>query len=139
MKTADVAQHLASAFNKHDPSEFAAKYTENALVYDPFYPEPISGRAAIQQDINDLMRAFPDAHSDVEKVLAEGETAAIKVEMTGTHKGPLTLPEGEVPATGRKISLPFASFLRCNRQNQVVEEHRFYDVTSMMRQLGLSP
>lgn len=44
----------------------AAYYTQDCVVYDPFYLEPLKGRAAIEKDAADFFRAFPDLRVEVE-------------------------------------------------------------------------
>ena len=60
--------------------------------------------------------------------------------MTGTHTGPLETPTGEqIPPTNKRIDLKGAVFGRLNERGEIVEERRYYDVGTMLRQLGLVP
>jgi len=60
--------------------------------------------------------------------------------MTGTHTGPLESPTGEdIPPTKKRIELKAAVFGRLNDRGEIVEERRYYDVGTMLRQLGLVP
>ena len=40
-----IDQHI-TAFNDHDAQAWASHYTSNAVVHDPQYPEPLTGREA---------------------------------------------------------------------------------------------
>jgi hypothetical protein len=46
---------------------------------------------------------------------------------------------GEVPPTGKRIDLRGALVGRLNAENLIVEERRYYDTGTMMKQLGLAP
>ena len=135
----DLAKEWTEAFNKHDARAVAAHYAQDAVAYDPFYPEPLKGRAAIEKDAADFFRAFPDIRFELINLFDKGDRAAGEVKMTGTNSGPLATPMGEVPATGKRIDLRGALVGRINAENLIVEERRYYDTGTMMKQLGLTP
>jgi steroid delta-isomerase-like uncharacterized protein len=135
----DLAKKWTDAFNKHDARAVAANYAQDSVAYDPFYPEPLKGRAAIEKDAADFFRAFPDIRFEVINLFDKGDRAAGEVKMTGTNSGPLGTPMGEVPATGKRIDLRGALVGRINAENLIVEERRYYDTGTMMKQLGLTP
>ena len=57
----------------------------------------------------------------------------------GTHRGPLTLPDGtEVPATGKRAEATGAEIVRF-RDGKVVEHNLYFDNLAAMAQLGLLP
>jgi len=125
------------AFNRDDPAGFAALYAEDAIVHDPQYPQPLSGRAAVEQDVADVRRAMPDARFTLGAVMQDGASVAFEYGLSGTHLGPLSLPDGELAPTGRKLELPGAVFARLDAEGFVVEERRYFDVASMLAQVGL--
>jgi steroid delta-isomerase-like uncharacterized protein len=139
MASTDIIRKAAEALNRHDPAGYAGLYSEDAVVYDPYYPEPLRGRAAIQKDIEDFFRAFPDMHNSISLVIADDNTLASEIAVTATHTGPLALPTGEVPPTGKKLAFGGGIFSRVNSQGLIVEEHRYYDVLGQLVQLGLMP
>jgi steroid delta-isomerase-like uncharacterized protein len=135
----DLAKKWTEAFNKHDTRAVAAHYAQDCVAYDPFYPQPLKGRAAIEKDAGDFFRAFPDLRFEVINLFEKGDRAAGEVKMTGTNSGPLATPMGEVPPTGKRIDLRGALVGRINAENLIVEERRYYDTGTMMKQLGLAP
>ncbi len=135
----DLAKKWTDAFNKHDARAVAANYAQDSVAYDPFYPEPLKGRAAIEKDTADFFRAFPDLRAELINIFEKGDRAAGEIKMTGTHTGPMATPMGEVPATGKRIELRGALVGRLNAENLIVEERRYYDTGTMMKQLGLAP
>lgn len=125
------------AFNRDEPAGFAAIYAEGATVRDPAYPQPISGRAAIEQDVAEMRRAMPDARFTLRPAMQEGETVAFEYGLSGTHLGPLALPDREIAPTGRKVDLPGAVFARFDAEGFIIEERRYYDVASLLAQVGV--
>ncbi|MFD0045521.1 ester cyclase [Pseudarthrobacter scleromae] len=127
------------AVNAHDPKGFAATYAADAVVHDPLYPQPLKGRDAVEQDMVELLRAFPDARFSLGPLLQDGAMFAAEFTLRGTHQGPLASPEGEIPATGRTIENNGAVFSKFNADGEVAEEHRYYDVAGLLAQLGPTP
>jgi steroid delta-isomerase-like uncharacterized protein len=127
------------AFNRHDAAAFASAYAPDAVVYDPQYPQPLKGRDSIREDIDAFFTAFPDITGSVGRVLEKDDLTAFEGSFKGTNKGPLKLPEGDLPPTNRPVSLTGAIFVRFNSKGQIEEERRYMDIGAMMTQLGLGP
>jgi ketosteroid isomerase-like protein len=72
-----VTKHL-QAVNGHDLESFAASFREDATVYDPMYPEPLKGRAAIRRDMEEFMTAFPDLQGSLGWFIESGDLVAMK-------------------------------------------------------------
>jgi hypothetical protein len=67
-------------------------------------------------------------------------TGSAEIRLTGTHTGPLESPTGEeIPPTNKRVDVKGAAFVRLNERGEIVEERRYYDVGTMLRQLGLVP
>ncbi|MUN62492.1 DUF4440 domain-containing protein [Kocuria sediminis] len=131
-------QEVIDAFNTHDAAKFASFYSPDAIGYDPAAPEPLRGRAGIQQDAQQLITAMPDLTLQLEELLpGEGPTTAFRALLVGTHTGPMLMPIGEIAPTGRRASLAIAVFCRRAEDGLIEEEHRYYDLMGLAQQLGL--
>ncbi|MBT2514906.1 ester cyclase [Arthrobacter sp. ISL-30] len=129
----------AQAINAHDAGAFASFYADDAVVVDPQYPEPLRGRAAIEQDAGVFVKAFPDLQFSLTSILVDGQMVAGEGTIAGTNNGPLPLPTGEeIPATGRRLEFPMAFFSRLDEAGKIVEERRYYDLANQQTQLGLA-
>jgi predicted ester cyclase len=82
--------------------------------------------------------AAPDCKHTITHVIQDGERFAVQGHWTGTHTGPLATPMGEVPATGRTITLPFCT-VGTLRDGRLAAAHVYLDQLSMLAQLGLAP
>lgn len=127
------------AINAHDAPTFASYYASDAVVVDPQYPEPLRGRAAIEQDVATFLRAFPDLEFSLTSMLVDNRLIAAEGKISGTHNGPIQLPDTEeIPATGRRLEFPMASFSRLDESGKIIEERRYYDLAGQQEQLGLT-
>lgn len=52
--------------------------------------------------------------------------------------GPLITPEGELPATGRRVTVPFA-LVGTTRDERLATVHNYHDRLEFLAQLGLMP
>ena len=140
-KYQEISRKAADSFNKHDLDALAKLYAEDAVAYDPMYPEPLRGRAAIRKDAATFFRGFPDIRYEIITTLEKDDrNGADEIQMMGTHTGPLETPTGqELPPTNKRVELKGGAFTRLNDRGEIVEERRYYDVASVLRQLGVVP
>lgn len=91
-------------------------------------PESMRGLATM------LRTAFPDLHFTIEDLVAEGDTVAGRLTMSGTHEGPLM----EMAPTGRSVRQDHMHIVRF-RDGKALEHWGVRDDLSMMQQLGAMP
>jgi steroid delta-isomerase-like uncharacterized protein len=140
-KYQDTSKKFADVYNKHDLEAITKLYASDAIAYDPMYPEPLRGRDAIRKDTASFLRAFPDLRFEIVNTIEKDErTGADEVRITGTHTGPMETPTGEeIPPTNKRVEMRGAAFVKLNDRGEVTEERRYYDVGTLLRQLGLTP
>ena len=98
----------------------------------------LRGHEQVRQYTEALWTAFPDgAFSFAGQVLAD-DAAATELVFTGTHTGPLATPNGEIPPTGRRVTIHSVSILRF-KDGLIASEHAYLDQLEFMTQLGLTP
>ena len=112
MATQDIIRAQFEAFNRHDSAAFAACYAAKAVVTDPQFTEPLQSPEAITNDIGEWFGAFPDIAARITCTVVDGATYAVAWSMSGTHNGPLLMPDGHVPATGKPIRIAVATIGR---------------------------
>jgi hypothetical protein len=70
--------------------------------------------------------------------LIDGLTVVSENVLAGTHTGPLRTPQGEVPATGRRVESHGIAVQRV-RAGLVESEHLYFDQLDLLAQLGVLP
>ena len=78
--------------------------------------------------------SFPDWHSTVEELIAEGDRVAELWTGRGTHRGEL---QG-IPPTGKRVEVPGSVFYRIV-DGKIVEFRGQLDMMGLMQQLGTIP
>jgi predicted ester cyclase len=57
-------------------------------------------------------KAFPDMHRELYEVIVQGDVVIVELSLNGTHKGPLELPNGIVPPSGKRMKAPCCDVFR---------------------------
>ena len=134
-----LLKESAEAFNARDWDRYYELHAESIVRHDPAFPEPIKGRVAHREFVMGGQEAFPDLRAEEVRAFGQGDWVSAEFAMTGTHTGPLAMPDGQtIPATNKSFRVNVEEVLKWEG-GQIVEEHAYYDVLGWMTQLGLAP
>ena len=125
------------AFNSHDEAAIRAATADDCTFEGPAGVRVQGGDAVTGYAMN-WLNAFSDAKLEVDTVVVDGDWVAHTGTFKGTHDGTLSSPEGDVPATGRRLEGRCSQFVRF-QDGKSVEEYLYYDQMDVVAQLGLMP
>lgn len=135
----DLARRYVETFNDRDVDAWVALFAEDAVVHDPFFPEPSKGREAIKNVQKAVLRAFPGMQwRQLRTAIDAGNRVAVELAVSAVNDGPLEMPGGEVPATGRTISFETGTFWLVGPDGLITEERSYFDATGVATQLGMT-
>jgi len=126
---------FVESINRGDSAAVSTLYAPDAALIDPM--GTFKGRDAIRKVFDSFFKAFPDLHVTQQRLLAKGNTAIGEFVVTGTHKGPIPGPQGDIPPTNRRAEIRESHVARLNDQGLIVEDRVYFDLPAFMRQLGL--
>lgn len=98
----------------------------------------VSGIEAFLAFMAGFRQAFPDLRFDMRTYAENPDTVIAEGVFIGTNTGPMAGPSGSMPATGRKVELPFCDVWKV-RNGRIVENRIYYDQLAFLGQLGLMP
>jgi len=81
--------------------------------------------------------AFPDGKITIDTLVVDGDHVVVEFTGTGTHTGTLVTSMGDIPATGKSVTLKLCDSLDL-RDGKVEMQRSYIDTGSMMAQLGLT-
>lgn len=136
LNAVSVIQDMFAAFNRKDVAHAASLVTADFELQDIPTGMTFRGPEGFAQWLHTFLTAGPDAHADVKHIVEAGEWVASEHVGTFTHTGPLMTPAGEIPPTGRHVELGFGEFYKV-KDGKLTEMRAYYDVATMLRQLGL--
>lgn len=97
-------------------------------------PPGVRSRDALVAFLRAEFATFPDAHEQIEDLVAEGDRVAARHHFRGTQRGSL----GPYPPTGRVMESDYLAIYRLAR-GQIAEAWAEWDTTSGLVQLGHLP
>lgn len=133
----EVAARWMEAFNAHDQGGMSAVTAPDVTMTAP--PElKIEGEPAVTGYAMAWLGAFPDATVTVHHETAAGDTVVQEFTFAGTHTATLSSPQGDIPATNRRLSGRGVQALEV-RDGMVSEVRLYFDQVQLLTQLGLMP
>jgi len=132
----DLQVRNITAWNEHDEAGWTGTYSRQTRFTGPggaggSGPE---GAAAFFHAWTD---SFPDNQCKVLRVVDGGDCAIWEGVFEGTHTGALNTPSGAIPATGKRVALPFV-VVNGFSAGQFTDFALYFDVQGMLVQLGLT-
>jgi steroid delta-isomerase-like uncharacterized protein len=127
---AGVAEAWIAAWNSHDAEKLAALFTEDVMYEDIPFGEVNHGRQELRKFAASEFEAVPDLKVELKNSSIQGGHGSIEWLFTGTDKG--------IFKTGKQFSVRGASIITV-KNGKISRNVDYYDVTTMMRQVGQLP
>jgi ketosteroid isomerase-like protein len=137
MTMREAFERGTEAFNAHDLDGFAAVLADD-VVYETPGGIGGQGKQGCVESYGAWLSAFSDAHVEVHHAYFIDDVAVEEGTFSGTHDGVLHAPTGDVPPTGRKVSLDYVHVIRF-REGKHAYFKLIFDRLQMLEQLGLIP
>jgi steroid delta-isomerase-like uncharacterized protein len=132
----DIAKAQVIAYNEKDWDKVKASVAP-AFVYDEL------GTQRKVEGVDDVIAvwkgwatAMPDSKATFNSEVASGNTVVLEMTWRGTHKGPLKMPSGDIPATGKNFELRACQVVEV-ANDKVKSVRHYFDMGSLLRQLGV--
>jgi steroid delta-isomerase-like uncharacterized protein len=134
----NAAQSFYEAWNSGDLSKADHYYDENVVVEGPGAAGPMNW-AQNQQYNQNFFTAFPGSKFQVMTTITQGDYVVTNWKVSGKHTGPLGTPSGgSVPPTGKSVTMAGSTTVQI-KNGKIVHSWNFFDMASMLGQLGLMP
>ncbi len=133
-----VTEKFFEAINAHDLSQPGEYYADDYLYEAPGSPGALNQEQA-QAYTQGFLDAFPDLHFDLKHKIAQGDYVVVNWVATGTHKGSLMTPTGDILApTNKKAVVPGSTTYQF-KDGKAVRSWVHWDMVTLLAQLGLMP
>lgn len=142
-ENAALVRSLYDLANSHksDPAwldKSLTMFSEDCEVID--VPSGVTSRGpdGYRQTMMFFLDGFPDSTIEITNLFATEDEAVIEFIGRGTNTGPLHMPTGDVPPTGRPVEMRFCDVYRI-KHGKFVSYRSYYDTLGFMQQLGFIP
>ena len=138
MEAAAAANEFIEAFNDADWKRFTAICSSDVVYEEKGSNRTIKGIDGVLEAAKGWRAAFPDVRGKISHSTAEGTTAALEITWMGTHNGPLDLPSGTLPATGKHVEFDAVQMFVVEG-GKVTHSRHYLDLMTMLTQVGAMP
>ncbi|WP_457208064.1 ester cyclase [Nocardioides sp. P5_C9_2] len=133
---ADLARRLHEAWNERSFDEMAEAMAPDATITIVGSGDTFEGADGSRAYSTMWADGFPDGKVTVDRVIESGDLVVVEFTGRGTHTGTLVTSMGEIPATGRSMTLQLCDVVEF-KDGKVLSQKTYFDTGSMMAQLGL--
>ena len=137
MSNIEKATAITEAFNSRDWDGHRQYLADNCTYVEFATGRESTGPDAWVGNSQAWAAAFSNAKGETTSSYEVGNTVIQEITWTGTNDGPMTTPDGQsIPATNNSMTT-HASWIVTFEGGKVVRAHHYFDMMSMMAQLGL--
>ena len=133
---ASLARRTYEAWNERNFDEIAESVTPDATLTVVGAGDTFVGPEGSRKYNSMWASAFPDGRITVDRLIAAGDTVVVEFTGRGTHTGTLVTSMGDIPATGRTLTLQLCDVVEFE-DGKICGQRTYFDTGSMMAQLGL--
>lgn len=137
MANEQTIRSIYDTASKHDAKKFADLFTEDGVFNDKSTGRVFRGREEIRGMVEDWLDAFSDFNLKADKIMGSGDTFTVELTVSGTHDGVLSGPGGEIPASGKKVTVPSCDVIQL-KGDKIQSLNCYYAAPVMMSQIGAS-
>ena len=131
-KNVEALRSMHESWNRRDFEGAMRHVADNVTFTD----NPRNLKATGKQEYRNLLEGWANAFTDGKitspQYIDGGDTVVVEFSGVGTNDGPI----GELPATGRRVAIPFCEILRFDANNRIIAGSAYYDMYTMLQQLG---
>ena len=125
-----LAEKWIAAWNSHDVEKVLPLFTDDVMYEDVPFAQVNHGSADLRKFVVSEFDAVPDLKVELVESSVQGAHGSFEWIFSGTDKGMFN--------TGKKFSIRGVSIVTV-RDGKIARNQDFYDVATLMRQLGLLP
>ena len=132
-KNVQTALAVYENFNKRDLDGAVSNFTEDLVFENHGFGLTFKSRAEFRDSLQSWITGFSDGKVTEPRTIDAGDTVIVQFVGKGTNDGPM----GPYPVpSGRALSLPFVDVLTFDEQGRIVSGATYFDMLSMLVQLG---
>jgi steroid delta-isomerase-like uncharacterized protein len=133
---ATLARRMHEAWNERNFDEMVDATAPDAVITFAGSGDTFEGTEGARTFATMWADGFPDGTITVDRVIESGDHVVVEYTGRGTHAGTLVTSMGDIPATGRSLTLQFCDVIEF-RNGKLQNQMTYFDSGSMMAQLGL--
>lgn len=131
----EVIRELYRTAEVKDVKAFVTLFAENGYFWDVSAGAKYHG-ADIGKTVEIYATAFHDMHRELGNFYVTDDVVIVELTLNGTQTGPLALPAGTIPPTGKEMHAPCCDVFHL-KDGKVTSFHCYTAATIILGQLGV--
>ena len=124
------------AWNDHNEASWIDQFSPDAMFRGPGGVSG-SGTEMARTFYHLWQDAFPDNQVRIVRIVNGDDVAVLEAVFEGTQTGALNAPAGSIPATGKRVAIPFVT-LQDFANDRFTTFALYFDQMELLTQLGLT-
>ena len=129
----NLSKEAEPAWASRDVEKILNLYSDDCVWEDLAIGKVMSGKEEIRGFLNEWFEAFPNNTLETISTITSGQFRCAEWINRGTHNGDFL----NIPATGKTISIRGVSIIEL-RAGKIIRVSDYYDMASILRQMGIS-
>jgi steroid delta-isomerase-like uncharacterized protein len=134
----DAAKASIQAYNEKDWDGVGRAITTDMEYDEVATNRRLKGASDVIAAWKGWATALPDSKASFDAAYASGNTVILELTWRGAHHGPLQMPSGAIPATGRKIEIRALQIVQLTPEGKTQRVRHYFDMATLLAQLGVS-
>ena len=119
-----------------DVPGFVNAFTPDGTFTDEAFGNVFRGPNELATMLQFFGTAFPDMHRDLQRFFSVDDMVIVELLLQGTHKGPLAVPGGVIPPTGKRMNAPCCDVFRLVG-GKIKTFNCYWSAATVLAQLGV--
>ena len=135
---ATIARAFYDDWNKRDFDHLAGLLADDGEILLVGSGTSFGGPDGARQFSQMWADGFPDGRVTIDNIVAAGEHVVVEHTGRGSQTGTLAAPGGDIPATGKSVTLQLCDVFRIEG-GEIKSLRSYFDSASLLMQLGVLP
>jgi ketosteroid isomerase-like protein len=136
LDTEQIVRHAYKVAEDMDLAGWVAAFTPDGTFTDESIGVTWTGPDELPEQVENYHTAFPDMHRELYRIYGSGNVVVVQLALQGTHLGPLHLPEGNLPPTGKRMDAPCCDVFELTDDGLIKRFDCYPEGTIILTQLG---
>jgi steroid delta-isomerase-like uncharacterized protein len=119
-----------------DVEGFVNTFTPDGTFTDEAFGNIFTGPQELATMLQIFGNAFPDIHREIHRMYSVDDMVIVELALQGTHGGPLAVPGGFIPPTGKTMDAPCCDVFRLV-EGKIKTFNCYWSAATVLAQLGV--
>jgi ketosteroid isomerase-like protein len=132
-------EFIRSAYERAEVQDIRAWtdcFTPDGVFVDNSVQATYRGPAEVARPVEYYGAAFSDMHRELYDIYVSDDVVVVELALQGTHDGPLHLPFGTLPATGKRMDAPCCDVFKL-KDGKIQQFDCYPEGSVILSQLGV--